>query len=246
MLLEDIQFLSWGFPFLVKSTFSRVCYVACWSLKTFIQLFSSYFCFLFIFVPLVVVWSVLFQVAVINLTPPVLCSIRVVVSMCQPCLQCWYSSSSFFSWRKYSSVSSLGCKALCIIIIFLFSSRFVKVLLCPTSKIVQNILRVGTADRFILFIRFLQYSFVSSRFLVLLRYSFLIFSFISTCWWCQVPISASICRFPFLQAFYFFLDLIVPFRLAHFSLKYSIPMSWLYILTTCIKICYSFDVIHVH
>ena len=47
-----------------------------------------------------------------------------------------------------------------------------------------------------------------------LKYSFLIF-FLSSpfVWWCPLPIFPSTCNFPFLQAFRFFLDLVVLFLL---------------------------------
>ena len=60
-------------------------------------------------------------------------------------------------------------------LVFLFYGLFAQVLLWSTSRIVPNILRDDSSG---------IYHFdkvVSSNFLVLLRYSFLIFSFISTC-----------------------------------------------------------------
>ena len=51
--------------------------------------FSSHFCFLVIVVPLVLVLSVLFLVAVISPPSCFLCSPRVVISMCQRYFQCW-------------------------------------------------------------------------------------------------------------------------------------------------------------
>ena len=68
------------------------------------------------------------------------------------------------------SISSLGCKALCIVLSFL-----VFVSICWNSSLVHfkngpKYLTRRTAQLFILFIRFLPYSFVSSSFLILLRY----------------------------------------------------------------------------
>ena len=70
------------------------------------------------------------------------------------------------------SASSLGCNALCIVISFqvLWS-------ICQSSSLVYlrkgpEYLARGTAQVFIPLIRFLLESFVSSSFLVLLRYSF--------------------------------------------------------------------------
>ena len=70
------------------------------------------------------------------------------------------------------SMSSLGCSALCIIISFL-----VFLSICLSSSVVHfrkgpRYLTSGAGQVFIPLIRFLQVSFVSSSFLVLLRYSF--------------------------------------------------------------------------
>ena len=79
------------------------------------------------------------------------------------------------------STSSLGCNALCIVISFLVLWS-----ICLSSSLVHlrkgpEYLMRGTTQVFIPLIRFLLESFVSSSFLVLLRYSFWILSFISTC-----------------------------------------------------------------
>ena len=96
------------------------------------------------------------------------------------------------------STSSLGCNALCMVISFLVLWS-----ICLSSSLVHlrkgpEYLTRGTAQVFIPLMRFLQESFVSSSFRVLLRYSFRIVSFICTC----LMVSASkICRFSFLRAF---------------------------------------------
>ena len=151
------------------------------------------------------------------------------------------------------STSSLGCNALCIVISFLVLWS-----ICLCSSLVHlrkgpDYLTSGTAHVFIPLIRFLLLSFVLSSFLVLLRCSFLILSFISTCLmvsaskipkYLQVSFSASVlilswfgsfipsvrCRFPLFIT-----------SMAHFSMPNSIPMSWLYILTACIKVSSSFS-----
>ena len=79
------------------------------------------------------------------------------------------------------STSSLGCNALCMVISFLVLWS-----ICLSSSLVHfkkgpKYLTRGTAQVFIPLIRFLLHSFVTSSFLVLPRYSFLIFSFICTC-----------------------------------------------------------------
>ena len=131
------------------------------------------------------------------------------------------------------SMSSLGCNAFCMVISFLVLWS-----ICLSSSLNHfkngpKYLTKGTSQVFIPLIRFLVYSFVLSSFLVLPRYSFLSFSFISSC----LMIFPSICRFPVLQAFYFFSwfsssisSIMYRFqffiiRMAHFSLPNSIPMS---------------------
>ena len=77
--------------------------------------------------------------------------------------------------------SSLGCNTLCMVISFLvlwfifLSSSLVHFKKGP------EYLTKYTAQLSIHLIRFLRFGFVSSSFLDLMRYSFLIFSFISTC-----------------------------------------------------------------
>ena len=66
-------------------------------------------------------------------------------------------------------------------LVFLFVGLFLQVPLWSTSKKGHEYLTWDTARVFIPFIRFLLESFVSCSFLVLLRYSFFIFSFIFTC-----------------------------------------------------------------
>ena len=79
------------------------------------------------------------------------------------------------------STSSLGCNALCMVISFLVLWST-----CLSSSLVHlrkspEYLTRGTAQIFIPLIRLLLESFVSNSFLVLLRYSFWILSFIFTC-----------------------------------------------------------------
>ena len=149
------------------------------------------------------------------------------------------------------STSSLGCCTLCMVISFLVLWS-----ICLSSPLVHFIkgleyLTRGTTQVFILLIRFRQLSFVSSSFLVLIRYSFWIcLSFPLVCS-CQPPRCPSICRLRFLWVFYSCLELVVQFRqldavlplfitsIAQFFMTNSIPMSWVYILTECIRVsCY--------
>ena len=148
------------------------------------------------------------------------------------------------------STSFLWCNVLCMVISFLvlwsicLSSSLIHI------KKVPEYLTGGTAQVFIPLIRFLQHSFVSSSFLVLLRYSFLIFSFISTC----LMVSASkmpkylyVSFSPSVQILFWFrssilsIRCLLPLFMAHFSMSDSFPMLWLYILTACIRSSSSFS-----
>ena len=71
--------------------------------------------------------------------------------------------------------------------------------------------------------RFPLSSMVSSSYLVMQRYSFFNFFNLSPLvWWCLLPVYIINCKFPFLRAFRFFLDLVVlffpSFAIFHFSL----------------------------
>ena len=125
---------------------------------------------------------------------PFQCSPR-VVSMRQRCLQCW---QVLFLHRF---LIHIVCYTLCIVICFLvflvqtlmfFSSPLRKYPECPTRC---------TTQVFIPLIRFLPLSFVSNSFVVLLIYSLLIFSFISTSLNVSASKIANICKSPFLRAF---------------------------------------------
>ena len=73
------------------------------------------------------------------------------------------------------STSSLGCNALCIVISFLVLwSIFLSSSLVHLRKGPEYLMR-GTAQVFISLIRFLQESFVTSSFLILLRFLFAFF-----------------------------------------------------------------------
>ena len=157
------------------------------------------------------------------------------------------SSPSSFLDTYSLSTSSLRC-VLCMVISFL--------LLC--SSLVHfrkgsEYLTRGATLVLIPLIRFLQESFVLRSFLVLLPYSFWILSFISTCliesasnmpkylevWfspcvlilsWFGSSIPSVRCRLQFFIT-----------NMVHFSMPYSYPMSWLYILFTCIRVSSSFS-----
>ena len=153
------------------------------------------------------------------------------------------------------STSSLECNALCMVISFLVFSLLS---ICLSYSLVHfkkgpEYLTSETAQVFIHVIRFLLHSFVSSSFLVLLRYSFLIFSFISTC--LMVPASKMpkylyVSFYPSVLILSWFGSFVPSVRcrwplfissMAHFSMPNSTSVSWLFILTACIRISSSFS-----
>ena len=149
------------------------------------------------------------------------------------------------------STSSLGCNALCSVI----SSLILWSIYLSSSLVYfkngPEYLTRSIAQVFIPLIWFLQHSFVSSSFLVLLRYFFFIFSFISSC------LMVSVSKIP--KYLYVSLSVLIlswfgssipsarcclPLfitTMAHFPLPNSTPMSWLYILTACIRVSSSFS-----
>ena len=88
--------------------------------------------------------------------------------------------------------------------------------------------------------KFLQYSLVSSSFLVLQRYCFF-FLLSPLVFWCQLPIFPSILKFLFLQAFWFFLNLVVLFFPSFVVFCFSL-LSWnifLYQILSLYRLCIS-------
>ena len=150
--------------------------------------------------------------------------------------------SSFLDTYNLST-SSLGCNALHIVLwsICLSSS------LIPFNNGPEYLTR-RTAQLFIPLIRFLLNNLASWSFLNHLKYSFLIFSFISTC----LIVSAS--KMPnYLYVFFSPSVLILSWfgssipsvgyrfplfisSMPHFFMPNSIPMPKLYFLTTCIRV----------
>ena len=131
---------------------------------------------------LILVLSILFLVAVISFP---LCFSMYFSYHCLDTSTLFSILASFLppSFLDTYSVltSSLRRKALCMVISFLVLWS-----ICLRSSLVHfkngpGYLTRRSARVFIPFIRYLLYSFVSSIVLVLLKYSFLIFSFISTC-----------------------------------------------------------------
>ena len=90
LLLQEIQFLLQDFLFVVTSKFfSREILLVC-RLKYPYSCFSSHFCFLVIFILLILVFSVLFLLSVISfLLRFFLRCLRVIVSVHWFYLECW-------------------------------------------------------------------------------------------------------------------------------------------------------------
>ena len=144
-------------------------------------MFSSHFYLLVIVILVSIVWSVLFPMTVIS--PPSYFS-KLFFSHCIDVSTLSSVPAStftpFFLGTYSLSTSSLGYNALYLVIILVLWS------ICVSSFLVlfrrgPEYLTGGTAQVFIPLIRFRQESFVLSSFLVLLRYSFQIWSFITTC-----------------------------------------------------------------
>ena len=176
-------------------------------------------CFLVIDVSLVLVSLLLFLVAVISL-PPCFCMLS--SSRCPHCLQCWQVLflPPFLTYCLLTS--SLGCNALCMVISFLV---LWSICLCSSLVHFKNgpeyltrgqprylSLWQGSCNRFL------------SRVVFWLFWDSFLKIFISflVVWWCQLPISPSICGFPFLWAFWWLFDLVVRLLplciVCHFSL----------------------------
>ena len=166
--------------------------------------FSSHFCFPLIFVLLMLVFSVLFLVAVISLSPHFLFSLWVAVSMHQRFLQCWKVHFILISFTSLGckclhiliSFTSLGCKCLHIVISFLVVWSIHLTFSLIYFKNDPKYLISRTVLVFIPLMRFLQHTLLSRCFLVLKRYSFLIFFLSSPLVWCSpLPIFPSTCYY---------------------------------------------------
>ena len=151
------------------------------------------------------------------------------------------------------STSSLRCNALFWVISFLVLRS-----ICLNSSWVHfkkrpEYLTRETAQVFIALIKYLLHSFVSSSFLVLLRYPSLIFSFISSCLmvsafkmpkYLYASFSPIVQILSWFWSFYYIRQVSLPLFItcmAQFYTPNSISMSWLYILTVRIKVSSSFS-----
>ena len=106
----------------------------------------------------------------------------------------------------------------------------------------------GTAQVFIPLMRFLL-CLISSSFLVLMRYSFLIFSFISPCLivsvsnirkYLKLSFSPNVCQFGSSGPSVIGCIPLFIISMVHFSVKNYIPISWLYMFTACIRVSDSY------
>ena len=190
-------------------------------MKYLYSCFSSHFYFLVIFVLLILVLSVYcFWSLYLVFLCSFLCSLRVVLSMYQRYLQCWWVIFlllflTFRTWICHFWDVRLYASSW----VFFFSDSIVEVLNC-----LEYLTKV-TAQVFITLMRFLQCSLVSSSFLILLRYLFLIFSFISDFLLCLLPMWPSTFNFPFLRTFWFRFDLVILFLLSSVVFCFSL-LAW--------------------
>ena len=119
------------------------------------------------------------------------------------------------------SMSSLGCKALCMVINFLSSGPFVRVLPLSILRIVQSILPGQTRCLSLWWDLYCRVSFREAfSFVWSTLFQFFLSSLLVE--WCLLSIFPSTCNFPFRQMLWFFLDLSVLFLpifvFFHFSL----------------------------
>ena len=98
-----------------KSSRLRFRLFVTWNIHT--VAFSPHFCFLVIFALLMLMLSILFLVAVINLFPHFYCILRVDSSTISWMLVTALPPSFLGTYSLFTS--SLGCKALCIVVSFL-------------------------------------------------------------------------------------------------------------------------------
>ena len=173
---------------------------------------------------------------------PPSCSLRIVVSMRQRCLQCWEVSLS---------TSSLECSVLCMVISFLVLwSICLSSISGPLPK-GSRISNVGHGPGIYSFDKVSPSGFCRVVFWfcnILIKFCL----YFPLVWWRQPPRCKSICRFRFLSVLIlsWFVSSIPSVRcslplfiisMAHFSMLNSIPISWLDILIVCIRVSSSFS-----
>ena len=162
--------------------------------------FSSHFCFLIIVILLIFVFFVLFLDAVISHS----LLFFILSSSRHRCVDAIFndgeSSSSLFS---FLSMSSLGCKALCIVMGFL-----VLWFICWSSFFIHFKSRVSYKEDKPMCLSFWWNFYYIVWFQVVFSFSWdILFQFFLSSplvWWSPLSIFPSICKFPFLRAFSFF------------------------------------------
>ena len=165
-----VQFLSWSFPFIAMSKFSRTIFrlFVGWS----VNCFPSPFCVLVISVLLMHVLSVLFLMNVISF--PLRLNHYIDASTLSWMLKRLRSPSFLDTYNL--SVSFLRCKTISIIMTF-FCSLVYLFMFSVHFKCVPEYFTTGIAQVFIHSMKFLLSSMISGSFIVLVRYSFIYFLF---------------------------------------------------------------------
>ena len=164
--------------------------------------FSSRFCFLVVFVLLMLVMSILFLAAVISFPSCFLCSFLVIISMYQRYLKCWWVFFLLLFWTHRVCLCHFwDVRPYALSCVFLFTSPFVEILLLSTLRMVSSILQEEQPKYLSLWGDFCY----KAWFQVVLSFSrsslFSIFLSSSYVRWWPLPIIPSICQFPFLRSF---------------------------------------------
>ena len=176
--------------------------------------------------------------------------LRVVVSTYPRNLQCWRVLMLLFFLDTYClSMSSVECKALWIVIIFLVLWSICWSFSLVHFKNDREYLTKGIAQVCIPLERFLLQSLVSRNFLVRMGYSFFfhlhLFDDVRF-QYSQILViflfSDSFLIWQFYSFRYFSFFQLVSISMANFSMSNSIPISWLYILIVGIRVSYSFSI----
>ena len=201
------------FPFLSHVQVSRVrCHLfIVWNVYSVV--FVSQCCFRVIFHPLMLMLSVLFLVAVISRSP------RVFMQLSSRCIDSSRLSGILVSplpplFLDTSSLSTsfLACKALSMVMTFFvlrslrWSSSLVNLKEWSSSVLGRGQPRCLSFWWDFCYVVWFQVVFSFSRCIIS---KFFLSSRLF--WWYPFSLIPSICKFPFLQAFWFFLDLIVLF-----------------------------------
>ena len=205
------------------------------------------FCFIVFVVLVIFVLFVLFLITVMSFSLLFLCSFRAIISIYRRYLQCLRVLFLLLFLTHIICLCHLwDVRPYATLLDFLFSAPFVEVLPSSTSKW-SWVSYKRSSPGVIPFMIYLLYSLVLGSFLAFLRYflkkffhlnlfdgdhfqySWVLVSFHfserSDFFWCGRSISSIPCRFS-----------LFIICMAHFYMSNSIPISWLYILTACIRV----------